>query len=351
MEIHDSLNNQFKLYNYITKLNDNILQYLDNNNINVNYYCFYSKVIDNKHYILTSQTTKRTLNGYRLITICDVEKDNNIFECNDNLDIIFENIHIKITQVVDNISDIANMLGIVITNFTDKLVSDETIDYSYDYDKNILESNITTAKNVMDLIILNNFENLKELTFGFYYNQTIGVKVLPNSLQILTFGELYNQTIGINVLPNSLHILTFGRRYNQTIDVNVLPNSLHTLTFGRRYNQTIDVNVLPNSLQALTFGYSYNQTIGINVLPNSLKTLTFNYGYNRTININVLPNSLQTLTFGYNYNQAINGNALPNSLQVIYFNFYCYCIKRCKKNIIPQAFQNIVKFINIYTKN
>jgi hypothetical protein len=112
MQIRDSLNNQFKLCNYIAKLNNNILQYLDNNNINVNYYCFCSKIIDNKHYIITSQTTKHALNGYRLITICDAEKDNNIFEYDDNLDIIFENIHIKITYVVDNISDIANMFNI-----------------------------------------------------------------------------------------------------------------------------------------------------------------------------------------------------------------------------------------------
>jgi hypothetical protein len=376
MEVHDSLNNQFKLYNYIAKLNINLLQYLENNNINIDYYCFFSKIIDNIHYIVTSQTTKRRFNGYRLITIQDVEKDNNIFEFNDSLDIIFENINIKVTSIIDDASQISNKLGIIILNFTGQLVNDETIDCFKYYDKNILESKIIKIikiTNVKDLITLNNFENLKELTFGNNYNQAIDVNILPNSLNTLTFGWSYNQIIGVNVLPNSLKALTFGYCYNKTIDVNVLPNSLRALAFNVSYNQIIGVNVLPNSLQTLTFGTQYNQTIGINVLPNSLKTLTFGTQYNQTISINVLPNSLQTLTFGIyytqviginvlpsslqiltfsgTYKQTISINVLPSSLQVIYFNFgnLLNNTRKCKNYIVPQTFQNMIKYIG--TKN
>jgi hypothetical protein len=368
MEIHDSLNNQFKLYNYIAKFNTNLLQYLDNNNIDINYYCFFSKVIDEKHYIITSQTTKRALNGHRLITMQDVEKDNNIFEYNDNLDIIFENIYIKVTSVIYDINDTAKELGIIITNFDNKLADNSAIDFNLNYDKNILESNITKVVNVISVKILSNFENLEELhfnrrfdrmisinilpnslrtlTFGIDYNQIIGINVLPNSLQTLTFGFDYNQTININVLPNLLQTLIFGFDYNQTIGVNVLPNSLQRLIFGWAYNQTIGINVLSNFLQALTFGNCYNQTIGVNELPNSLQTLIFDYSYNQIINVNVLPNSLQTLTFSYEYNRILSENILPNSLKVIYFNFYGNK-EYCKKNIVPQFFKNIVKYINL----
>jgi hypothetical protein len=305
MEIYDSLNNQFKLCNYIAKLNIELLQYLENNNININYYCFFSKIIDNKHYIITSQTTGRALNGYRLITIQDINKDNNIFAYNDSINIIFENIHINVTSVIDDVSDVFKNLSIVIKNFNSKSVKNETIDCLKYYDKNILESKIIKITNVDDLIILNNFENLKELTFDFYYNQIISANVLPNSLQALTFNYYYNQIIGVNVLPNSLQTLTFNDYYNQIIDVNVLPNSLHTLTFGGYYNQIIGVNVLPNSLHTLTFGFKYNQKISINVLP--------------------------------------------NSLQVIYFNLHgsLYNDEKCKNHIIPQAFQNIIKYTGI----
>jgi hypothetical protein len=174
MEINDSLNNQFKLYNYTVKLNANLVQYLDNNNIDINYYCFFSKVINEKHYIITSQTTKRALNGYRLITMQDVEKDNSIFEYNDNLDIIYENINIKVTPIINDIDNVAKKLGIIITNFNKKIVDNATIDLLFKYDKNILESNITNIMNAVDLISLNNFENLKELTFRDYYNQIMG---------------------------------------------------------------------------------------------------------------------------------------------------------------------------------
>jgi hypothetical protein len=312
MEIHDSLNNQFKLYNYIAKLNTNLLQYLDNNNVDINYYCFFSKVIGEKHYIITSETTKRSLNGYRLITLQDVEKDNNIFECNDNLDIIFENIHIKVTSIINNIKDVAKDLGVVIrdfgvviTNFYNKLADNSTIDFMFDYNKNILESDITNVVNVrsMRVKILSNFENLEKLNFHWSFNQMIGINELPSSLRTLTFGNHYNKKIGINVLPNSLQTLTFGNYYNRTIGVNVLPNLLKSLTFGSAYNQVIDINVLPNSLQTLTFGRYYYQIIGVNVLPNSLQVINFDFNFN-------------------------------------------YYITQCKNHMIPQAFQNIIKYIN-----
>jgi hypothetical protein len=346
MEIHDSLNNQFRLHSYVDKLNANLIQYLDNNNININYYCFFSKIIDEKHYIITSETTKHSLNGYKLITVQNAEKDNNIFEFNNNLNIIFENIHIKVTSIINNIKDVAKDLGVVITNFDNKLTDNGTIDFQSNYNKNILESDITNVMNVTSISvkILSNFENLEKLNFIWSFNQMIGINELSNSLRTLTFGFYYNQTIGINVLPNSLQTLTFGRYYNQIIGVNVLPNSLQTLTFGEYYNQIIGVNVLPNSLQTLTFGLVYNLIIVVNVLPNSLQTLTFGLAYNQVIDIHVLPNSLQTLTFSYRYNQIIGVNVLPNSLQVIYFKFY-YTSEQCKNHIIPQTFQNIVKNI------
>jgi hypothetical protein len=194
MEIHDSLNNQFRLYNYIAKLNTHLLQYLDNNNIDINYYCFFSKVINEKHYIITSETTKRSLNGYRLITVENVEKDTSIFVFNDNLDIIFENIHIKVTPIINNINDVAKELGVIITNFDNKLVNNATIDFMSNYNKNILESNITVAVNVTnitDINILSNFENLKELKFNLMFDKVIGANILPNSLKSLTFGMLF----------------------------------------------------------------------------------------------------------------------------------------------------------------
>ena len=79
----------------MSKLNTNLLQYLENNNININYYYFFSNVFSKKHYIITSRTTKNKLNGYWLITIQNTDKDNNISERAGSLNIIFE----KLQQV------------------------------------------------------------------------------------------------------------------------------------------------------------------------------------------------------------------------------------------------------------
>jgi hypothetical protein len=43
MQVNDLFNNQFMFYSYLHKLNSDIFQYLENNNININYYCFFPK--------------------------------------------------------------------------------------------------------------------------------------------------------------------------------------------------------------------------------------------------------------------------------------------------------------------
>jgi hypothetical protein len=290
MEIDDLFNNQFRLYDYIAKLNiDGFMMYLENNNTDINYYCFYLKVIDGKRHVITSQTTKRVLNGYKLITIKNVDKDS----------VIYENVCIKVTCILDNINGVSNKLGIMIVNFDNQLVCNQEcnqmVNYNYKYDKNIAEDNIVSAVNVRDLnIILNNLKNLR-----------------------------------------------FSINFNQIIEDNVLPNSLQTLTFGYCYNQMIGENVLPNSLQALTFGYFYNQMIGENVLPDSLRALTFCYLYNQTIGENVLPKSLQNLTFSSNYDKVISFDVIPKSLQTITFDCYNDYGKKFKHNIVPHEFTRI----------
>jgi hypothetical protein len=347
MEIHDSFNNQFKLYNYISYLNTNLLQYLENNNIDINYYCFFSKVVDKKHHIITSQTTKRKNNGYRLITIQDMEADNNILEYGGYTNIIFDGIHVKITPIIEDIFDVTEKLKIKIIQFNAKSLDNQTVDCRYNYDMNILENTVINIVYAKDVGILYKFENtpsciLQALTFNDSHYHIINKNVLPSSLKTLTFGGMYNLAISENVLPNALQTLTFGHWYNQIINENVLPISLQTLTFGRHYNQIINTNVLPNALQTLTFGDYYDQIINENVLPNALQTLTFGYCYGQIIGINVLPNSLQTLSLYNNYIHKINDNVLPSSLQVIFCRL-SYLNQRKKHFIIPESFHHIVK--------
>ena len=77
MDVIDSFNNQFMLHHYLSNMDNNLLYYLENNSLNINYYCFFFKIIDNVHYVVTSNIVKRENNGHRLIIIKNVEMDSN----------------------------------------------------------------------------------------------------------------------------------------------------------------------------------------------------------------------------------------------------------------------------------
>jgi hypothetical protein len=49
-KIKDTLNNQFTLYNYLKTINPLIINYLDDNNLNVNFYCCINKLVENEIY-------------------------------------------------------------------------------------------------------------------------------------------------------------------------------------------------------------------------------------------------------------------------------------------------------------
>jgi hypothetical protein len=68
--IEDYLNNQFLFFDYLLQLGySNLIDYLNNNNLNLNHYCTHAYQENEIHYILTSNTTKNNFKGYRLITI------------------------------------------------------------------------------------------------------------------------------------------------------------------------------------------------------------------------------------------------------------------------------------------
>jgi hypothetical protein len=401
MLITETFNNQFRLYHYISNLNINIIQYFENNNIDLNYYCFFVKIIDNAHHIITSDITKRKDNGYKLIIIEESEKDgdNYINQLPAQLVINFENIFIKISSIYGDINDSVKYLDVVVAQFNGNKIKNRAINYAITYDKNVLETNVNFAHNVLDCNNLRNLPNLisvkfaptydqiiglncfslniqylyfghdynqiikkfalpkhlHTLTFGDAYNRVIDEQVLPKRLDNLIFGYAFNQVLNINVLPPKLKNLKFGGDYNQTLEPNVLPSSLYALTFGDAYNQQLDIGVLPINLRELTFGYDYNQQLDIGVLPLNLCTLVFGMAFNKKLAVGVLPPKLLKLTFKYSCNLKIAHNALPQSLQSIYFEFYSlsksnsnfdselWPIYKNKNNILPLEFRAIAK--------
>jgi len=111
------------------------------------------------------------------------------------------------------------------------------------------------------LKFLKEYQNIKSLKFGYYFNQSIS-GILPDSLISLTFGTWFEQPISGN-LPKSLQSLTFGRDFNRSI-LGGLPESLVSLEFGYDFNQPISGR-LPKSLRSLTLSTNYPQHLRHNL--------------------------------------------------------------------------------------
>ena len=84
-------------------------------------------------------------------------------------------------------------------------------------------------------------------------------------------GERLTQVI----LPKNLRSLTFGDGFNQSLDQISWPQELEHLTFGDRFNQSLEHVTLPPKLQTLTFGYEFSWSLQGVHLPSSLQDLTF----------------------------------------------------------------------------
>ncbi|CAN0363910.1 unnamed protein product, partial [Ectocarpus fasciculatus] len=94
---------------------------------------------------------------------------------------------------------------------------------------------------------------------GQRFDAGVGSVVLPRSLKRLEI----SMDMSINAVswPASLQQLSFGYYFNQSIVGAPWPASLHHLSFGDSFNQPIVGAPWPASLQQLSFGDSFNQPI------------------------------------------------------------------------------------------
>ena len=129
-----------------------------------------------------------------------------------------------------------------------------------------------------------------------------------------------NSTGELSVLPHGLRELTFGFLFDQPLEPGTLPVGLRKLKFGSFFNQPILPGVLPEGLQELEFGFDFNQLLELGVLPSGLKELKFSDMFDQPIHPGVLPNSLQKLSFGYDFARIIEPGTLPSGLQELVLN-------------------------------
>jgi hypothetical protein len=350
LKINDSLNNQFKFYTYLNKLNDTIIQYLDNNNVDVNYYCIFEK----EGIIITSNTIKRIDCGYRLIKITVVKNEFSTFKCSVNK-ICYENMLIEISNPFDNINDQTANMSIIINDQKFFSCSNE-IDLLLKYNKDMDESLVTTVHNVYNCRQLEIFKNITVIScigsqsdyinfppkihtlelVNNFYNLLPGA--LPKNLHTLKLGSYYTREIVPNTLPYSLHTLKLGDLYNSKFIKNVLPPNLNTLILGNSYQHDFEQNILPPNLDTLVLGKYYDKPIGPNTLPSNLQNIIFKSCYKFDNVLCIFPQNLKNITLRNSENLPKFPPSL-NNLTIIY-NYRLrdstkYVIKTRLKKMLP----------------
>ncbi|EGG18631.1 SMAD/FHA domain-containing protein [Cavenderia fasciculata] len=155
---------------------------------------------------------------------------------------------------------------------------------------------------------------LTYLSFGYFFNKSITVDVLPNALQVLKFGSRFDSKI--EVLPFDLKQLSFGTWFNQPISKNLLPFGLQHLTFGHLFNHSLDSTILPLSLVYLDVGDTYDHPITSTTFAkdSQLETLILGTAFASTIEDSSLPPSLKYLTIGSSFDKDLTYTNIPSTL-------------------------------------
>jgi hypothetical protein len=181
MKVIDCLNSQFMLYPYLEEIAEGICQYLDNNNIIVNYYCIAANQLYGAHYIVTSSTIKNKEIGYRQIIIKKSLCEHNqiIVKSLGAMTIHYENICLDIGELVMDINTHSVQYGIEIDNINifrqinslqyyvyDPMYYTGWVNFEENYNKDTLEETYTNMKIIINESTKNYlklFLNLKNL--------------------------------------------------------------------------------------------------------------------------------------------------------------------------------------------
>jgi hypothetical protein len=261
MKVIDTLNNQFMFFDYLSTINNEIVQYIENNNISINYYCTYYNKLNNIHQLVTSNTTKKVNNGYRLITIEELEDavDSTIIENDNECIIYYDYLIINITKCC-NKNEI-KLLGVKI--FNSKIVyGGKVLDYAKENcDKNINEHDITEIRWPNNSLYLKLFKNVPKIHGG----ETLFTMVLPPILHTISLAG-YNKIILPNMLPQNLHTLIVSLEYNKPFLPLSLPPSLQVLVLSQNYDIIIPSGILPKSLRIICFKWFDRSIIKKNII-------------------------------------------------------------------------------------
>lgn len=147
------------------------------------------------------------------------------------------------------------------------------------------------------IYILQNFKQIKSITFGDCFNKSIFVlSKLPN-LRVLKLGNNFNQDIYALKKMKQLYELRLGGRFNDNIHILGKLKQLKYLSFGDYFNQNIDALGDLTQLKSLRFGDSFAQNIDVLGMLKQLEYLTLGSNFQGSIDIVNECSMLKCITF------------------------------------------------------
>jgi hypothetical protein len=181
LEQIDYLNFQFtfKYYLYKNNIDHTVCDYLENNNMKGNYICFYSEIINDAHYLVTTKLDRDTNNGYRIITIVKnnecIASNNFTLSSIENLVVHYDNYIISISNMLEldiiektiifNVHIIFNLMNKYLKGYTSAATLYMGAYKLYDKNLNIDLIQHVRTHNLSLAMILPNI-----ITFNFYGN-------------------------------------------------------------------------------------------------------------------------------------------------------------------------------------
>lgn len=103
-----------------------------------------------------------------------------------------------------------------------------------------------------------------------YYLKRSDANIFTDSLESI----YWKHDVSINyILPLNLKKLSFGSNYKDSISQNILESKIIELELGYDFNQNLGPNILPTSLQILKLSHNYNQPYHNNIYLPELKVL------------------------------------------------------------------------------
>ena len=126
--------------------------------------------------------------------------------------------------------------------------------------------------------------NLEQLFLGTAFSSAFFTK--PLQLQRLTelrFGDMFNHPI-INsqkgsLLPANLKKLSFGRHFNQSLPDGALPSRLQEIELGGDFTQAFSACKFPSTLTRLRFGEHFDMDISASDFPSHLKEIELHQNF------------------------------------------------------------------------